>query len=277
MIIDCFPYFNESELLELRLKLLYNHFDMFVITEGSHTHKGIPKPYTLKKTLLELGIPLDKIQVVEVELPDSQQEPDNWVRERMQRNAASYFINDGDVAFVSDCDEIFNPVLLNECTQYVKANPNHLLRIPLAYLTGSAEYRVCKDDGDPQPWPSAYFCMKNHLTKYTLSDIREDQALNKHAMTEFPEVFPTLDGVPREAGWHFTWMGGHRRMHVKYKSCLHDSQYSLQQHYMPTEGGLDPLYRQQHNLKKYPLENLPKEVFEIERVRKFLFPYNDVQ
>lgn len=272
MLIDCFPYFNEAELLELRIKLLYEHVDLFIITEADHTHKGVPKPYTLLDTLIKLELPLDKIKVVHVKLPNALEESDNWVRERMQRNAAAEFINDGDIAFVSDCDEIINPEVITEYITYLKENANVIVRVPMVYLSSTAEYRVHMDDGNPVLWPTPFFCMKYHLEKYTLSDLREDQSLNKHTITEFIETFPMIDGVVRDSGWHFTWMGGRRRMHVKYKNFLHDDEFTLTSDYTPSDGSPDPLFRNQHTLKKYPLENLPKEVFELERVTKFLFP-----
>ena len=69
MIIDCFPYFKEKELLELRINLLYDKVDRFIICEGNYTQSGIPKQYSCKKTLRELGINSDKIIVIEVNLP----------------------------------------------------------------------------------------------------------------------------------------------------------------------------------------------------------------
>ena len=95
---DCFPYFNERELLELRINLLKDHIDEFVICEANRTHSGIPKEYTLEKTLQELNIPLDKIRIVKVELPDKETMPDDYDRERMQRNAAAEYIGYGDIA-----------------------------------------------------------------------------------------------------------------------------------------------------------------------------------
>lgn len=271
MLIDCFPYFNEAELLELRIKLLYDYVDLFVITEGNHTHKGVPKPYTLLDTLNTIGVPLDKIKVVHVELPNALEEPDHWVRERMQRNAAAAYINDGDIAFVSDCDEIINPEVIDEYTTHLREHPNVIVRVPMVYLSSTAEYRVHMDDGNPVLWPTPFLCMKYHLEKYTLSDLREDQSLNKHTITEFMETFPMIDGRVRDSGWHFTWMGGRRRMHVKYKNFLHDDEFNIKSDYTPSVGSPDPLFRHQHTLKKYPLENLPKEVFQLERVNKFLF------
>ena len=44
MIIDCFPFFNELDLLEVRLNELRDVVDLFVLTESTHTFTGIPKP-----------------------------------------------------------------------------------------------------------------------------------------------------------------------------------------------------------------------------------------
>ena len=67
-VIDCFPYFNEKELLELRINLLHDKVDKFIITDANRTHRGTSKPFTCKDTLKELGIVSDKIQVIEVNL-----------------------------------------------------------------------------------------------------------------------------------------------------------------------------------------------------------------
>lgn len=275
MFIDCFPFFNEKELLELRLKLMYNHVDMFVISEGSHTHKGIPKPLLAYNTIKDLGISMKKIELVKVDMPDISQESDHWVRERMQRDVASKYITGDTIAYVSDCDEILNPVFIPEFVEFVKSSTTTLLRVPLVYLAGEARYRVHMNDGKPVLWPTPFVCMEHHLTKYTLSEIREDQALNLHKITEFEEVFPVKNGKDlRDAGWHFTWMGGPRKVHVKYKNFLHD-EFKIQENYKPVAGGSDPLGRDQHWLKEYPMDELPQIIFQLENVRKFLLP--DVQ
>jgi beta-1,4-mannosyl-glycoprotein beta-1,4-N-acetylglucosaminyltransferase len=43
MIIDCFPFFNELDLLELRLNELKNVVDVFVLSEATLTFTGKPK------------------------------------------------------------------------------------------------------------------------------------------------------------------------------------------------------------------------------------------
>ena len=41
---DCFTYFNEDRLLELRFETLSDVVDVFVVVEATRTHTGIPKP-----------------------------------------------------------------------------------------------------------------------------------------------------------------------------------------------------------------------------------------
>ena len=71
MIIDCFTYYNEKELLELRVRTLEKHVDGFLITDANRTHRGEEKPFTCVDTIRELGLPEEKIQVVHVELPQA--------------------------------------------------------------------------------------------------------------------------------------------------------------------------------------------------------------
>lgn len=51
MVYDCFTFFNEYELLELRLKTLYNVVDYFVIVESNKTHHNVPKPYNFAENI----------------------------------------------------------------------------------------------------------------------------------------------------------------------------------------------------------------------------------
>ena len=44
-IYDCFCFFNELDLLELRLNILDQYVDFFVLSEASVTHTGVAKPY----------------------------------------------------------------------------------------------------------------------------------------------------------------------------------------------------------------------------------------
>ena len=39
-IYDCFQYFNEDHIVDLRMKILNDHVDYFVISESTKTHQG---------------------------------------------------------------------------------------------------------------------------------------------------------------------------------------------------------------------------------------------
>ena len=273
-IIDCFPYFNEKELLELRINLLYDHVDKFIICDADRTHSGKPKPFTCKETIQSLGLPKDKIQVVEVELPQKSFNSwisDTWTRERMQRNAASSFIEEGDVCFVGDCDEIINPKYLKYYASIASQNPNNILRVPLVFLNGRADLRVYDENNQPREWSASYFCLKSHLEKYTLSQIREAKSMN--TLIDFSDIFVTENGIIEDAGWHFSWMGDVDRMKTKANSFLHYDEVSLVENYSPEINSTDPLGRQDHILKKYDENLLPSKIFDLERVRKYLLPY----
>lgn len=270
MIIDCFPYFNEEELLELRLRLLYNKVDKFIITEADHTHSGQPKRMTLLNTLKRMDISLEKIWYVPVILPSAEVEPNNWVRERAQRDAAMHFIRDNDIAFVGDCDEILNPDHI-DYIKYIKQNsPNSVLRTPLVFLCGRADLRVYNQNDEQIAWNTPFVIHGHQLKSYTLSHIREDHAWGFNMMDN---IFITEDGYLKELGWHFTWMGNRERIRVKAENYSHANEYELDVNFVANAN--DPLGRKDHILKPYDINLLPRLILENNRIRKHLLPDED--
>lgn len=283
-IIDTFPYFNERELLELRIKLLYDHVDQFIICDADRTHTGKPKPYTCKDTLKELGIPLDKISVIEVNLPGKNSVQDDHVRENLQRDWAVKYIEQDSVICSTDCDEIIDPNVIQYYANIATENPQGILRIPMYYLSGRADFRIYDNQNTPRFWAAGFVCLSQHLKEYTLTQLRESFSLNKEL--KYPNVFITDDNKVKEAGWHFTWMGNNQRLELKYNSFMHyndliqDNEGIIDQssilknikNYIPKNGSTDPLGRKDHILKKFPRELLPKKIFELPRVKNFLLP-----
>lgn len=269
MLIDCFPYFNEAELLELRLKLLYNKVDRFIITEADHTHSGKPKPLTLLDTLKTIDVPLDKIVYVHVQLPSAEEEPSHWVRERKQRDEAKRFIKDDDIVFVSDCDEILNPEHIDYLAYVKKNHENNILRVPLVFLCGRADLRIHNGNNEPVSWNTPFFVNGKQLKKYTLSQIREDHAWGFHKL-EDSDILITENGFLKEFGWHFTWMGNIDRMQTKESSYCHSGEYSVSSDYVPNEGVKDPLGRPDHILKPYDTAQLPSIINENRKIKDFL-------
>ena len=57
-IFDCFMYFDEDVVLDVRLKYLNKFVDNFVIVESKYTHKGEKKLNLIIKNLKNLKIKL---------------------------------------------------------------------------------------------------------------------------------------------------------------------------------------------------------------------------
>jgi beta-1,4-mannosyl-glycoprotein beta-1,4-N-acetylglucosaminyltransferase len=61
MIYDCFTFFNELDLLELRLETLAHVVDYFVIVEADKTHAAAAKPFFFEENKNRFSKYLPKI------------------------------------------------------------------------------------------------------------------------------------------------------------------------------------------------------------------------
>jgi|688.fasta_scaffold19529_6 FkbM family methyltransferase len=279
-IVDIFPYFNEKELLELRIKMLDKYVDRFIICEANTTHTGLPKEFSCKDVLKSKDLLSDKITIIETDLSNYKNKDDTWTRERMQRNAAKDYIKENDVCFITDCDEIINPKLIDYYVLVARNNPNNILRIPMVFLNCRADLRVCNKNNEPENWDVSFVCMKHHLKDHSLSEIRESKSLFLNNI-KYSDIFILENNKILESGWHFGWMGDNERRLVKYKSFMHyyDFISSLSQketenfilNHNPKDGSSDNLGRE-YILRKYPLEFLPREIFENKKIQNFLLP-----
>jgi beta-1,4-mannosyl-glycoprotein beta-1,4-N-acetylglucosaminyltransferase len=120
MIIDGFMFYNELDLLNYRLNILYDVVDYFVIVESMHTHTGKEKTlyFSENKHLFEKCN--DKIiHVVVDDFPYKYpniniQNNEQWRNENFQRNCISrglerIELKDDDLIIISDLDEIPDP------------------------------------------------------------------------------------------------------------------------------------------------------------------------
>lgn len=278
MLFDCFLYFNEKELLELRYEILKDVVDGFIITDANRTFKGDPKPFTCVETLRELGIPEDKVQVLHVELPSKEEILNPWMREYAQRDALAVGMRmtpPDSVFFFSDVDEIPRPDSLLEAVEQAKQNPERCVRLSMPMFYGRADLRVINPDGEPDEAPNNWICGTVVLHQHL------EQSLSQIRMNVNDIVVGNCD-----AGWHFSWMGDAERLKTKVQSfshCYDDIPNSVapanskemldfMDSYRATAGATDPLGRTDHILIDYPHESLPPELFRIDRVRSFLLP-----
>ena len=109
-VIDCFPFFDEFLMLDIRFRELYDLVDNFFIVESAETFTGIPKPFYLSECLQE-RYPQYADKVVIIKVPVSNWDF-QWDREGYQKNHISrenlsiLNLEDDDIILFSDVDEI---------------------------------------------------------------------------------------------------------------------------------------------------------------------------
>lgn len=134
-IFDCFTFYNEFEILELRLEELWDTVDFFVISEANTTHQNNDKSFYLKDNWDRFKKYHSKIRHVMIE--DMPRNPDTWVNERFQRKSIERGLFDltaEDIVCVSDCDEIPRPDALQAIKEDINDYPRYILAIPLHYF-----------------------------------------------------------------------------------------------------------------------------------------------
>ena len=115
-LYDCFMYFDEDLVLDLRLNILNNYVDKFVIAEATKDHTG--KDKKLNFNINNFSKFKNKISYIIVEdMPTNLKfYKKNWpvhhLRDQHQRNALARGYedsNDEDLIMISDIDEIPDP------------------------------------------------------------------------------------------------------------------------------------------------------------------------
>lgn len=212
-IFDCFPFHNELDMLELRLKEHWNYVDYFVIVEANETHKGHPKPYYFLENRNRFKDYLDKI--IHVRVDDLPQQPVSpytqesfcYNRDHFQRNR----IIDGlskadpdDIIMVSDVDEIVRP----QTWQNIKQNNYDLwaLKLPLFYFKFNFQFYEKK-------FPEYYtLCniaihAKHKYKGHEQRCLRDLIMQNACSFNQpVPDVFKKIN-IVEHGGWHFTFIG----------------------------------------------------------------------
>jgi beta-1,4-mannosyl-glycoprotein beta-1,4-N-acetylglucosaminyltransferase len=128
MLLDCFTFFRELDLLEGRLEYLYDVVDYFVIVEADITFAGNKKELNFLNNIKRFKPYLDKIiyQPISIDINQfidsinvdkSSLESFNWKIEYAQRSHIDNILklfDDDSYVIISDLDEIPLKSYLNE-------------------------------------------------------------------------------------------------------------------------------------------------------------------
>ena len=206
MVYDCFQFFNELDILLLRMKVMNDVVDKFVISESTVTFSGVSKPLYFQENKEMFAEFADKIiyQVVD----DSPMGPDTdaFMRDSHQKCAVARGLKDAkpeDVIIFSDVDEIPNPDAVRSILEnfddskiYALAQRNFYCYLDMEEKSGNLLSVTGEFDGftgRDRRWLGTKICKYSMLENYTTEQLR-DKA-QKHLMVRVPE-----------GGWHFSYM-----------------------------------------------------------------------
>jgi beta-1,4-mannosyl-glycoprotein beta-1,4-N-acetylglucosaminyltransferase len=203
-IFDAFIFFNELDLLDIRLEELYNDIDFFIICESTKTLQNKDKPLYFLENKKRYEKYLDKI-VHHVFEP--KEFPHQWYIEFEQRNAikqANFKMSDEDIFLLSDADEIVRA----ECIQFIRNNKQMFVNPCTCVMQMSYYYinTVIQEPYDHKNWRGTVIMPKHFFDSKSLSDCR----LVKDSL---PNLW--------NAGWHFSFLGGAEKVKLKIESFGH--------------------------------------------------------
>jgi len=109
MLVDTFMFYNELDILELRLTLLDEYVDRFVLVESEVNHVGGPKELFFQRNKKRFEKWMHKIEHVIVTAEESPTDENPWCREKHQRECILRGLDgvpNESIVMVSDLDEI---------------------------------------------------------------------------------------------------------------------------------------------------------------------------
>ena len=230
MLIDCFTFFKELDVLEVRLNTLDKYVDKFILTESEETFTGIPKPLYFEENKKRFEKFLDKIIHVKLAKTPDHLDPYkgqvNWDREYYQGNASMEYIknfNAEDIIMISDCDEIpdLSKVDLSEINE-PKVFLNNYFTFRFNLMAVNNEKTIERIEGNPpvnnkngEPW--SWFGTSIFKQKY----IKDKFFWGPKGSLRFKRGnFEQIHG-----GWHFSSCMSNKDIINKIASYSHANEY----------------------------------------------------
>lgn len=204
MVYDCFPFFNELDILKLRMEIMDPFVDRFVIEEAAYTFSSEPKPLYFEENKEMFSKWQDKIVHIVVKdcpLGIPPHDMDHFQKDHLLQGLKD--CKEEDICIFSDVDEIPNTDILPELFQQMEMGKIYHLAQRMFYcflnaeevsgklLSNSGEF-----DGIEHPmWLGTKVFYYGSLRGRGFWDLR-DKAAKENGVR-----------VPN-GGWHFGYMGG---------------------------------------------------------------------
>ena len=221
-VFDCFTFFNELELLELRLRELNSVVDYFVIVESTLTFQGEEKELFFLKNKHRFEDYMDKIvHIVVDDMPTDGEKI--WAREHFQRSAIKRAFNlpqGRDIIIISDADEIPSVQAIEKMRE---SGSFFQLDMPMFqyYMNFMAH-----EEG----WNKAF------AFTFDVVDLIPDFNEVRVKQEETIKIFQEKGIILKKSGWHFTYLGGPERIRQKLNAFSHTGGWWSE---MLADGGIE--------------------------------------
>jgi len=237
LIYDCFLYYDEDMLLEIRLNTLHKYVDKFVIIESLYTFTG--------KKRERLHFDIEKfsrfkeqiIYVVNDRKPEIHQqaflsngstvnagETDPWFNEAYARNFIMQGLadaKDDDIIIVSDVDEIPHPDAIKQFSRW------HLCTtIYQNFYNFKFNLQVMNDNGTPRlcklPKMVTYRNLKGFFLAQPelLRNVKRKGTPIRDSWLRWT-LLKYCTKVVKNGGWHFSWVMTDARISEKMSTISH--------------------------------------------------------
>ena len=225
MIYDCIPFFNELDILKLRMQIMAPYVDKFVLEESTVTFSGEPKEMIFAKNREMFREFADKIVYVAVDNSPmsgvTTHERDKFQKNQLIRGMRG--CKPDDIVIFSDVDEIPDPRTLQKVLAHFDASKIYHLAQRMFYcflnieeISGNLLSITGEFPGvEKKQWLGTKVCSFGSLPEEGIVYLRE-------VSPEDPRSVRVADG-----GWHFGYMGGDgerdvaKRIGVKVQAAAH--------------------------------------------------------
>ena len=211
-IYDCIQFFNEENILDLRLNILDEFVNFFVIVESTIDHQGKTKKLNFDKDKFK-KFQKKIIYIVVEDTLDAIKKPhlgQNSLVERHQRNSITRGLKnclDDDLVIISDVDEIpdLNKLnLLNKKKRYA------------VFCQKKFDYKLNLLNETEGDWFGSKICLKKNL--------RSPQWFRDLKFKKYP--FWRIDKIRdlqiiKNGGWHFSYLQSPENLLKKIASFSH--------------------------------------------------------
>ncbi len=234
-VFDCFMYYNEDTILDVRLNYLNKFVDYFIIVESTFNHRGQKKElnfdikkFSQFKNKIRYYILDDQPKdIEEVDINDREDEKNSkyilngYRRDHFQRNHIIEGIKDAqenDIIIISDIDEI--PKLENINFEKLK-NKLIFFKQKMCYY----KFNLFHKNYD---WFGSRACIKKMLlSPQWLRDIKTKSYPFWRLDLLFSKKKYSNIKMVNDGGWHFSYLNTPELIEQKLKSYTHHREYDL--------------------------------------------------